>query len=198
MMRLAAFVWHSLNQQGSSMNTTVNSLTSQTVNRTPTPRTGSQKPKHAHHRFTLEQLADAIRISRGIKSEALNYLQTKWGRTLTPKSLNRNIAATPRLQQLQQHVQDIALDYVESAHWKAIEAGDLRAIEFFLRTKGASRGYKLTYQHEVNPTPSVSTPPDFNLDHVPLDDLRAMHAILVDAKQRAAGTVAVSAGSDLL
>ena len=55
----------------------------------------------------------------------------------------------PDLQNVLDEARESAIDFVESALMKAIEADNLTAIIFFLKTQGKSRGYNERPEHDV-------------------------------------------------
>ena len=137
-------------------------------------------------KFTEQQLAGALRQGHGILTDACRILQHHYGRTLHPYTLSKAIKRSERLQAVRREIDAVMLDYVVAAHWKKIEAGDLGAIHFYLRYKGADRGYTNNVQvsgDAENPIQSVQT---INLDGINIDDLRLINRILSNAGTRAA------------
>lgn len=54
--------------------------------------------------------------------------------------------------------QEIALDMAESALLKQVQAGNVRAIKFYLQCKGASRGYNPRIQMDMNANVNADRP----------------------------------------
>jgi hypothetical protein len=102
-----------------------------------TPLVGMGRPP----KFTEQQLADALAHGGGSLSEACRFLQHRWGRAYNPRSLSDSIKKSPRLAAVRAEAEEIMLDFAEAALLRLMEAGNVQAIHFYLRTKGASRGY---------------------------------------------------------
>lgn len=79
----------------------------------------------------------ALEKSLGVVTDAL---QTK-GVTIHRSTHYDWINSDPEYRRKVEEIQDVALDFVESANFKAIEAGSESLIRFFLKTKGRRRGY---------------------------------------------------------
>ena len=161
-------------------------------NKNPARRTGDPMPPHRPTKFTQEQLAEALRMARGIHSEACRLLQHHHGYSVTVATMGRLIAASPYLRSVKASIQDIRLDYVETALWHRIEAGDPQAIHFYLRTQGATRGYGNTVKHSGDAAAPIQTVTTFDFKGMPLDELRILHASLSSARERAAIAAAKS------
>lgn len=154
------------------------------ANNSPPRHAGAQPPAHRPSRFTEEQLGEALRRSGGIHAEACRILHETFGRSVTTSQMGRIVAASPRLRALKVNIEDARLDYAESQLWRKIEAGDLQALLFYLKTKGAKRGYVSTIKHQGDPAkPIVAT---FDFKGVPRDQLRMVHATMSAAAARAA------------
>lgn len=94
-----------------------------------------------HMRFTEEQVAQALRGSKGFVNIAAQKLDT------TSSTIRAYISRSPRLQEIQRDERGLLLDEAEAGLWKAIRAGDAWAITFALRTLGKDRGYVERQEH---------------------------------------------------
>ena len=90
----------------------------------------AKKPK-----FTVDQVAEALRQSAGIQSLAANRLRCD------AKTVGNYIARHDTLKKLVREILDETIDVAESQLIKAIGEGNLTAIIFYLKTKGKDRGY---------------------------------------------------------
>jgi hypothetical protein len=116
---------------------TTETPTAQPADSTATARVGMGRPS----KFTEQQLADALAHGGGSLSEACRFLQHRWGRAYNPRSLSDSIKKSPRLAAVRAEAEEIMLDFAEAALLRLMEAGNVQAIHFYLRTKGGSRGY---------------------------------------------------------
>jgi hypothetical protein len=157
-------------------------------NKHPPHSEGSPMPPHRRTKFTVEQLADALRISGGIHSEACRVLLRTYGYDVTVTTMGRLVASSPHLQAVKKRVELVRLDYVESALWRRIESGDIRAQELFLRLKGSSRGYIANVKHSGDPAAPIQTVATFDFKGIDVTTLRNLQSILLAARERAAAT----------
>ena len=63
-------------------------------------------------------------------------------------------------------VEDVPLDFAESALFQQIAKGDTQAIKFYLENKGSSRGYSKRQAIDVNADVKVSGKPNVILDEM--------------------------------
>ena len=63
-------------------------------------------------------------------------------------------------------VEDVPLDFAESALFQQIAKGDTKAITFYLENKGASRGYSKRQSIDFNADVKVSGKPNVILDEM--------------------------------
>ena len=63
-------------------------------------------------------------------------------------------------------VEDVPLDFAESALFQQIAKGDTKAITFYLENKGASRGYSKRQSIDVNADVKVSGKPNVIMDEM--------------------------------
>ncbi len=99
------------------------------TNRTP------KKRGHRPQRFTEEHVAQAVTEAKGILTIAARNLGC------SKSTVYEYLERYPSLKGVLAEARESAIDFVESALMKAIEAGNLTAIIFFLKTQGKSRGY---------------------------------------------------------
>ena len=86
-------------------------------------------------RYTVEQVAEALRLSAGIQSLAAKRLKCD------RKTVSNYIKAHPSLAALIEEIVEESLDLAEGQLLKSIGEGDKTAIIFYLKTKGKQRGY---------------------------------------------------------
>ena len=85
--------------------------------------------------FTQVEVARALTAANGLVTSAARRLGCN------PKTVYRNIERFPALKDVLTEARESTMDLVESKLMEAIEAGNLTAIIFFLKTQGKSRGY---------------------------------------------------------
>lgn len=90
----------------------------------------SRKP-----RLTLLKIEEAIRASGGIKTIAAHMLN------ISRSTLYRHLAKHPRLADVCDEVESELCDLAEAEIIKAIRAGDMPTVRWYLETKGRDRGY---------------------------------------------------------
>jgi hypothetical protein len=159
-------------------------------NKYPPHRQGSPMPPHRRTKFTVEQLADALRIAGGIHAEACRVLLRAYGHTVTVTTMGRLVSSSLHLQAVKKRVEEVRLDYVESALWRRIEAGDTKAQDLYLRLKGSSRGYIANVKHYGDPTAPIQTVATFDFKGIDVTTIRNLQSILQSARERAAVTAA--------
>ncbi len=155
----------------------------QAANKYP-PREGARSERRGRRStFTLEELSDALNRGAGIMAEACRVLRaTHPGRSLSVSALGRAVNSSPYLQESLRAINSRRLDYVESALWRRIEAGDHKAQELYLRTIGAGRGYATNIKHSGDSENPVRTKIDFDFSSLPLQDLRQLQMALSNAR----------------
>lgn len=110
-------------------------------------------------RFSVKQVERAIRQAAGIQTLAAKKLGC--ARTTVHGYLKRH----PELQSLMAEVVEETIDLAEAQLVSAIKEGNLTAIIFYLKTKGANRGYNERQEHTLVGDTSVLTP----VIHVTID-----------------------------
>jgi hypothetical protein len=85
--------------------------------------------------FKPEQIEAALRATAGIRSAAAAKLGC------SPNTVTNYIRRYKSLQVAEAEILDINIDIAEGKLLTAIKRGDIRAVRFYLETKGAHRGY---------------------------------------------------------
>ena len=93
------------------------------------------KKRGRRERFTVEQVAAALRSSGGIVTTAAGQLGVSHGAVFG--YLKRH----PELEEVRQEAIEATLDVAEGELLQQIKNGNLTAIIFFLKCKGKGRGY---------------------------------------------------------
>jgi hypothetical protein len=153
------------------------------------PRQGARSERPGRRpKFTEAQIAEALHHGAGIFAEACRVLKAKHGRSLSISGLGRIVNSSDHLLKVLNEVVEGRLDYCESVLWRKIEAGDGRATEFYLRTKGATRGYATNIKHSGDRDNPVRTKVDFDFDAIPVDQLRLIQMALSSARVASTST----------
>jgi hypothetical protein len=98
-------------------------------------------PRKHRHKFSVKQVAAALELAGGIYTGAAEKLGC------APNTIRNYVERYPRLKRICDTVVDQHLDMAETKLLKAIDAENMTAIIFFLKTKGKHRGY--SERHEV-------------------------------------------------
>ena len=93
-------------------------------------------------RFTIDQVAEALRGAAGIRSAAALLLGC------SPSTVKRYVDRSETLARIEKEVVEFNLDLAESRLLEAINDGNLTAVMFYLKTKGKNRGYSERHQLE--------------------------------------------------
>ena len=91
-------------------------------------------------RYTVEQVAEALRLSAGILSAAGEKLGC------SGQCVANYISRYPKLAEVAREAQEATLDLAESGLVSLIRERHPTSILFYLRTKGRHRGYNTTMQ----------------------------------------------------
>jgi hypothetical protein len=89
----------------------------------------------SRHRYTAQQVIEALRTSRGLISIAAQKLQCD------VDTVSNYCKKFPTVEQAKQESRVTLLDLAESRLWEAIDRGEGWAVAFCLKTLGRSRGY---------------------------------------------------------
>jgi hypothetical protein len=102
----------------------------------------ADKPPKPNARFKVAHVAEALRKSAGIVSEAAKVLEKAYGKC-TPQTVRNYMARHPSLRVATDEAVEFNLDLAETRLIAAISADppDVNAIRFYLETKGKHRGY---------------------------------------------------------
>lgn len=103
-------------------------------------RKSNRKVGGRRFRFTEEQVAMALRATRGLKSHAARRLKCD------PSTITHYFAEFPGLQKVCKEIIDETLDLAESKLWEGVKEGDKTSIIFTLKTLGKHRGYSERYE----------------------------------------------------
>ena len=93
-------------------------------------------------RYTVAQVAEALEATAGIRAAAAKKLGCS--RSTVANYIDRH----KRLRDLEAEIVEGNLDVAEGQVLKAIHEGDLKAVIFYLKTKGKHRGYSERHQVE--------------------------------------------------
>ena len=86
-------------------------------------------------RYTVKQVAEALRKSGGLKTEAAKQLGC------VPTTIANYIGRHDELKKVEAQCVEDQLDIAESALFQHIEGGNIPALLFYLKCKGKHRGY---------------------------------------------------------
>ena len=93
-------------------------------------------------KYTEPQVGAALTNAHGLVSVAAKGLHC------APKTVYEYLQRHPSLKDVLAAARETAIDHVESKLMEAINAGNLTAIIFFLKTQGKSRGYVERSEHD--------------------------------------------------
>lgn len=94
-------------------------------------------------RLTAQAVAQALRLHRGNISAAAQTLG------VSRMTVHRYLQRYPTLRLVREEALGELLDMAEAKLVELVQAGDLRAITFVLRTLGRDRGYSERQEHHV-------------------------------------------------
>lgn len=101
------------------------------------------KSRKTTPRLSIHRVEEALRNSAGIVLAAANILGC------SPTTVRAHVAKHKRLQRVITEIEEDTCDLAESQLLKAIGAGDLKAVIFYLKTKGKRRGFSEKSEIEV-------------------------------------------------
>lgn len=102
---------------------------------TPAKSSTRKKGRDKPHRFTVDQVATALRVARGNLSGAARALQCD------RQTVYGYIADHPELEAVRAEGTELRLDLAENALDRAVAQGEAWAVCFLLKTIGRRRGY---------------------------------------------------------
>lgn len=112
-----------------------------TVHAPVTPESRPKRPPRKKERFTVDQIAEALRASRGFISAAARRLAC--GTTTIYEYIDRH----PELSQVRRDAREEQKDIAEIALAKAVQEGQAWAVCFYLKTQAKDRGYVQRSEH---------------------------------------------------
>ena len=119
-------------------------------------------PTGRRRRFIVADIEAALRSTAGIYSAAAAILAQRYG-TCSPNTVKNYIRRYPRLQEVDEDIAQQTLDLAETKLIGAIRDGNMTAIIFYLKTKGADRGYIEHHKHSGTiRTPDAAGPRTVN------------------------------------
>lgn len=92
-------------------------------------------------KVTDEQMIQAIKLNAGIVMGIMKTIKDTYGVEITRDAIYKRKESNPRVRQAFIEAEETTLDVAENRLIKSITAGQLKAIMFYLRTKGKNRGY---------------------------------------------------------
>ncbi|CDX30865.1 hypothetical protein MPLA_140352 [Mesorhizobium sp. ORS 3359] len=132
-------------------------------------RKGGSVPKLTDN--DASRVIEALRLNGGIKAAAAAAL--KVGRT----TLHRFLAAHPEVKAAAADVDEETLDLAESQVVKAIRAGDLPTVRWFLELKGRDRGYVRRVENTGKDGGPIKTQQKPDLSELSVDELEILGRI---------------------
>ena len=119
-------------------------------------------PTGRKRRFKVADVEAALRSSFAIYSAAAAILEPKYG-TCSPNTIRNYVRRYARLQAVEDEIRGQTLDLAETKLIGAIRDGNMTAIIFYLKTKGADRGYIEHHKHSGTiRTPDAAGPRTVN------------------------------------
>lgn len=106
-----------------------------------TPQTPQSSTRE---RFTLEEVANALRASHGIYTAAAGLLGCDRG------TVAGYVERHPELAAVRAEAREVVLDKAESALVRLVDADDPGTVRWLLGRLGASRGYADPQRHEIS------------------------------------------------
>lgn len=106
---------------------------------------GSIHPLAVQSQYDEWQIIEALREARGNLSACARKLELK------RRALSDRVYSTPELKEVMEEARNGIIDAAEENIYLAVEAKDLEASKFVLRTIGKTRGY--TYGTEISGDP---------------------------------------------
>ena len=112
------------------------------------PVEGEEQPAKAktrRERYSLEQVAEALRRSGGIKAHAARMLHC------SRQAIDGYIERHPEIREVWIDARETMVDIAETKLHAAVERGEWRAVHFTLSTLGRDRGYTTKPQPQADP-----------------------------------------------
>lgn len=138
------------------------------------------------HRFKVSDVEEALRATAGIHTMAAHILAKKYG-SCSPRTISNYIKRHKRLQDVVQEIVDATLDLAESKVVKAITDGELKAVFFFLKTKGKHRGWVERVETTGKDGGPVETEARLDLSDLTAEERDAVREIIERRAGKASG-----------
>lgn len=123
-------------------------------------------------RFTNDQVADALRTTAGLRSAAAALLEC------SPSTVKRYIDRSEMLARIENEIVERNLDLAECGLLDAINAGNLTAIMFYLKTKGKHRGYAERHQIEGKNGAPVEVKAQLDFSGLSATGIQFLHGVV--------------------
>ena len=134
----------------------------------PLPKSALQKkggnPPRKQEQFTVAEMAEALRESRGFVSAAARRL------ACDPLTVYNYMAKYPELVEVRKDAKEAEKDLAEMMLGKMIRDGNFPATCFYLKTQAKDRGYIERQEHELSGNASNPIKVTFKLDRPHADD----------------------------
>lgn len=108
-----------------------------------TPQKKRNKPPLNKQQFTVEEVAEALRESRGFVSATARRL------ACDPLTVYNYMERYPELKEIRKEAKEAEKDLAEMMLGKMIRDGQFLATCFYLKTQAKDRGYVERQEHEV-------------------------------------------------
>ena len=105
------------------------------------------RPIGRRESFTVKQVEAALRRGAGIESHAAEAMLDITGRPCSRRTIGRMLDKHQALRDLQEELKEQVCDLAQGKLYEAVNAGNMTAIIFTLKTLGARRGF--VEQHRV-------------------------------------------------
>lgn len=98
-------------------------------------------------RFSVKQIAEALRQSGGIQAAAAALLEQSYLRPCSRQLINNQVAAHPELRQICDEQLEEFLDLAEGKLRAGVMEGEPSLIKYALSTLGKNRGFTTKVEH---------------------------------------------------
>ena len=113
------------------------------------------------YRFEVEEIAEALRKSGGILTEAAKYISTKTGKACTRRTIAQMcMQHSTQLDPVLRESRELVCDLAETNLIREIQRGSVNAIRYYLDNQGRHRGYghRLFVDQHITVTGPPSAP----------------------------------------
>lgn len=115
----------------------------------------------ARRKLTVDQVADALRQSGAVYTEAARLL-SEAGRPCCRQTVANYVERHPELRAVEAQTREALLDLAEGNIVRGINAGDATSTIFYLKTKGKHRGYTQRIEHTGQDGAPIATRADLS------------------------------------